>query len=102
MKMESLTIHDLLVSYLKTHYAGKTVLVIYGGSDYSDQEMDSLYEELEFYYLRPNHPASIYDVFLIEITQPFPTLEKIKEIMEDHRKGSINLELYDDGQEIAY
>lgn len=95
MRIEALTQDELLAAYLKDHYTDKTVLVIMGG-DASEQEQEALYEELEFYYMRPNMPMTVFDVCIIEIKEAF--LSSIRQLMTRRQSGTIRLQLYENGK----
>lgn len=95
MRIEALTQDELLAAYLKDHYADKPVLVIMGGGDASEQEQEALYEELEFYYMRPNMPMTVFDFCIIEIKEAF--LPSIRQLMTRHN-GTIRLQLYENGK----
>lgn len=94
MRIEMLTMDELLAAYLKDHYTDKTVLVIRGG-DASEQEQEALYSELESCYMRPSVPMTIYDFCIIEVKEIF--LQVIQKIITQHN-GTILLQLYENGK----
>lgn len=92
MKMEQISQHGLLQAYMKQNYADKEALVVFMDDIDSQEEFDTLLDDLNVIGYLPPKSYLVLGYLIIEIPAMLA-----KRIINHHNKGFIRLELYEHG-----
>lgn len=92
MKMEQISIHNLLTSYVMQHYANTDVLVIYQNDIESQEEYKTLLGDLDNMGFLP--PKNYLRLGFLFIEMPYILA---KNLINDHNKGAVRMELFSNG-----
>lgn len=92
MKMEVISWHEVLTVYIKQHYAGKDVLVIFQDAANSPKEFYALMHDLDMMCLAPPHAFRGSGYLIIEMDEM-----DAKKLLDKHKTTSFLMELFSDG-----
>lgn len=92
MRMEQISQHGLLEAYMKQNYADKEALVIFMDNIDSQQEFDSILDDLKVIGYLPPKNYLILGYLIIEMPAMLA-----KHVINNHNKGFIRMELYENG-----